>query len=238
MKYTFFIWMSDLHAMPITNITHGGCYAIKMGVSTGYILRITLDNTHTAYKHICLQGIGCVCVCQKLPTRNNATIVINACNHRQCWKSKCCNHRQGHIFLLPLLHRVGIKLRRWSTRTILKWKSKIQMNRRRIVRLYEWYKAKTFCCAFFAAAMLTMVAAATIVRFSPVVCYIKISLAWEGWPMVACPIRALVVLWRMLAMFTEYAVINVWWENVSAFIRLPTSLRCFCPRTFSLEKVD
>ena len=42
------------------------------------------------------------------------------------------------------------------------------MNPRRIVRLYEWYKAKTFCCAFFAAAMLTMVAAATIVRFPPV----------------------------------------------------------------------
>ena len=43
------------------------------------------------------------------------------------------------------------------------------MNPRRIVRLYEWYKAKTFCCAFFAAAMLTMVAAATIVRFPPVI---------------------------------------------------------------------
>ena len=42
------------------------------------------------------------------------------------------------------------------------------MNPRKIVRLYEWYKAKTFCCAFFAAAMLTMVAAATIVRFPPV----------------------------------------------------------------------
>ena len=34
--------------------------------------------------------------------------------------------------------------------------------------LYELYKTKTFCCAFFAAAMLTMVAAATIVRFPPV----------------------------------------------------------------------
>ena len=52
---------------------------------------------------------------------------------------------------------------------ILKWKSKIQMNPRRIVRWYEWYKAKTFCCVFFAAAMLTMVASATIVRFPPVV---------------------------------------------------------------------
>ena len=45
------------------------------------------------------------------------------------------------------------------------------MNPRRIVWLYEWYKAKTFCCAFFAAAMLTMVAAATIVRFPPVNCF-------------------------------------------------------------------
>ena len=50
-----------------------------------------------------------LCVCQKLPARNNATIVINACNHRQCWKSKWCNHRQGHIFLSPLLHRMVIK---------------------------------------------------------------------------------------------------------------------------------
>ena len=45
------------------------------------------------------------------------------------------------------------------------------MNPRRIVRLYEWYKVKTFCCAFFAAAMLTMVAAATMVRFPPVRIY-------------------------------------------------------------------
>ena len=37
------------------------------------------------------------------------------------------------------------------------------------MRLYEWYKSKTFCCAFFAAAMLTMVAASTIVRFPPVI---------------------------------------------------------------------
>ena len=49
------------------------------------------------------------------------------------------------------------------------------MNPRRIVRLYEWYKAKTFCCAFFAVAMLTIVAAATIVRFPPVVS----TLSWS-----------------------------------------------------------
>ena len=62
MKYTFFIRMSDLHAMPITNINHSACYTVEMGVSAGDLTRITLDNNHAAYKHICLQGIGCVCV--------------------------------------------------------------------------------------------------------------------------------------------------------------------------------
>ena len=47
-----------------------------------------------------------------------------------------------------LLHRMGIKQRRRSTRTILKWKSNIQVNRRRIVRLYKWYNAKTFLLRF------------------------------------------------------------------------------------------
>ena len=50
------------NAMPITNITHNACYTVEMGVSAGDLTRITLDNNHTAYKHICLQGIGCVCV--------------------------------------------------------------------------------------------------------------------------------------------------------------------------------
>ena len=54
--------MSDLHAMFINNITHSVCYTVEMGVSTGDLTRITLGNNHTAYKHICLQGIGCVCV--------------------------------------------------------------------------------------------------------------------------------------------------------------------------------
>ena len=44
--------------MPITNITHSACYIVEMSDLT----RITLDNNHTAYMHICLQGIGCVCV--------------------------------------------------------------------------------------------------------------------------------------------------------------------------------
>ena len=67
--------------MPITNITHSACYIVEMGVSASDLTRIKLDNNRTAYMHICLQGIGCVC--QKLPAGNDATIVINACNHRQ-----------------------------------------------------------------------------------------------------------------------------------------------------------
>ena len=48
--------------MPITNITHSAYYTVEMGVSGGDLTRITLDNNHTAYKHSCLQGIGCVSV--------------------------------------------------------------------------------------------------------------------------------------------------------------------------------
>ena len=82
MKYTFFIRMGDLHAVPITNITHSACYTVEVGISAGDLTGITLDNNHTAYKHI--SAGDRLCVCQKLPARNNATIVINACNHRQC----------------------------------------------------------------------------------------------------------------------------------------------------------
>ena len=49
MKYTFFIRMSDLHAMPISNITHSACYTVEMGVRAEDLTRITLDNNHTAY---------------------------------------------------------------------------------------------------------------------------------------------------------------------------------------------
>ena len=62
MKYTFFIRMSHLHAMPITNITHSACYTVEMGVSAGDLTRIRLDNNNTACMHICLPGIGCVFV--------------------------------------------------------------------------------------------------------------------------------------------------------------------------------
>ena len=74
--------MSDLHAMPITNITRSACYTVEMREIAKYLTRITFDNNHTAYMHSCLRGIGCVC--HKLPAGKDATIVINACNHRQC----------------------------------------------------------------------------------------------------------------------------------------------------------
>ena len=48
--------------MPITNITYNACYTVEMGVSAGDLTHIALENNHTAYKHICLQGIDCVCV--------------------------------------------------------------------------------------------------------------------------------------------------------------------------------
>ena len=54
--------MNDLHAMPVANITHDACrYTVEMGVSAKYFTRIARSN-HTAYMHICLQGIGYVCI--------------------------------------------------------------------------------------------------------------------------------------------------------------------------------
>ena len=41
MKYTFFIRMSYLRAMPITNITHSACYTVEMGVAPVDLTRIT-----------------------------------------------------------------------------------------------------------------------------------------------------------------------------------------------------
>ena len=40
--------------------------------------------------------------------------------------------------------------------------------------------------------------------------FIYIHWSGQGWPMVACPFRALVVLYRMLPIFTEYKIFNVW----------------------------
>ena len=132
--------MSDLHAMPITNITHNALYTVELSESARDLTRITFDNNHTSYKHICLQGIGCVCVKNyppeiMQPSSSTRATIVSAENQNGATIVKAT------FFLLPLLHRIGIKWCRRSTRTILKWKSKIQMNPRRTVRLYEWYKA-------------------------------------------------------------------------------------------------
>ena len=77
--------MSDLHAMPITNITHIACYTVEMDVSAGDLTLITLDNNHTAYKHICLQGTGFVCVKKyppeiMQPSSSTRTTIVSAEN--------------------------------------------------------------------------------------------------------------------------------------------------------------
>ena len=76
--------MSYYVLMTITNITHSACYTVEMGVSAVDLLRITFDNNHRAYMLAYLSAGDRLCVCRKLPARNNATIVINACNHLQC----------------------------------------------------------------------------------------------------------------------------------------------------------
>ena len=86
MKYTFSIRMSYPHAMPINKITHSACYTVEMGVRARDLTRITLGNNHTAYIHICLQGIGCVCLC------------VSKTTHRQ-WR----NHRHQNVQLSSVL---------------------------------------------------------------------------------------------------------------------------------------
>ena len=102
--------MSDLHAMPITNITHRACYTVEMAVSAGDLTRITLDNNHTAYK----QGI-CVCVKNCPPeimqpssltrativcaeNQNGATIVKATfffCHYYIAWESNNAGEARG-----------------------------------------------------------------------------------------------------------------------------------------------
>ena len=85
MKHTLFKKMSDLHAMPISisNITNIACYTVEMGVSATGLTRILLDNNHTAYMHICLQGIGCVGVKNNppemmQPSSSSRAIIVRA----------------------------------------------------------------------------------------------------------------------------------------------------------------
>ena len=86
-----------------------------MGVSAGDLTRNTLDNNHTAYKHICLQGIGCVCVKNYPPkimqpssstrativsaeNQNGATIVKATfffCHYYIIWESNKADEAQG-----------------------------------------------------------------------------------------------------------------------------------------------
>ena len=104
-----------MHAMPIANITHSACYTVEMGLSAGDLTRITLDNNHTAYKHICLQGIGCVCVKNYPPeimqpssssrativsaeNQNGATIVkatFFSCHYYIVWESNNAGEARG-----------------------------------------------------------------------------------------------------------------------------------------------
>ena len=61
MKYTFFLRMSDLHVIPITNIAHNACrYTVELGVSVKDLKRITFGNNHTAYMHICRRSAVCI----------------------------------------------------------------------------------------------------------------------------------------------------------------------------------
>ena len=94
--------MSDLHVMPITNITHSTGYTVEMGVSAGVLTRITLDNNHTASMHICLQGISCVSVKNYLPeimqpsSSTRATIVsAENQNGATIWESNNAGEARG-----------------------------------------------------------------------------------------------------------------------------------------------
>ena len=107
--------MSDLHALPISNITHSAAYTVEMGVSAGVLTRITFDNNHTAYMHICLQGFSWVCVKNYPPeimqptsstrativsaeNQNGATIVKAAffsCHYYIVWESNNVGEARG-----------------------------------------------------------------------------------------------------------------------------------------------
>ena len=101
--------------MPITNINHNDCYTVEMGVSAGDLTRIALDNNHTTYKHIWLQGIGCICVKNYPPeimqpspsmrativsaeNQNDATIVkatFFVCHYYIVWESNNAGKARG-----------------------------------------------------------------------------------------------------------------------------------------------
>ena len=63
-------------------------------------------------------------------------------------------------------------------------------------------------------------------------CFICIDWWGKGWLMVACPFQVLVVLYRMLPIFTQYGMFNVW-DTVSTIVHFP---RMFPPTDFLFEK--
>ena len=68
---------------------------------------------------------------------------------------------------------------------------------------------------------------------SDVTCHYVCLLMGEGWPVVACPFRALVVLYRMLTIFACYVLTFMFGM---LFLFLTISLGCFCPRILLFEK--
>ena len=147
--------LSDLLCISPTLPTIACHYTIGLGISQ--------------YAH--LSKSDWLCVSHKLfelPTGTDATIVINACNHRRCRKSKSCNHRLGHIFSYhyDIVWKSNDAAEAWGQSCNGSLKSRCIPGG--LCGLYEWYKAEIYCCAFFAAAMRTKVAAATIGWFPSV----------------------------------------------------------------------
>ena len=163
-----FLRMNYLHAMPITNITHDACrYTVELGVSAKCFTRITPDNNHTAYMHICLQGIGCMCIKNfppKLmqPSSSTPAAIVSAENQNDPTIVKA-KFFFSHYYIVWESNNAGEARRQSWTESL-----KSRCIPGGLCGLYEWHKAKTFFCAFFTAAMMTMVAAATIERFPPV----------------------------------------------------------------------
>ena len=108
--------MSDLHALPSTNITQNGWrYTGELGVSAKDLTRITLGNIHTAYMYICLQRISCVFIKKYPPelmqplssTRTtivsaenqNASTIVKVifffCHYYIVWESNNTGETQG-----------------------------------------------------------------------------------------------------------------------------------------------
>ena len=161
----FFLRMSGLHAMPITNITRNAChYAVKLRVSAK---DITLSHLTAIIQHIC------IFVCRV------SAVCVSQITHRS-WR----NHQHSCMQLSSVLK---IKMVQQSSRPYfhlfhyyIVWESNNageargqswnEILKSRCIpggfcRLDEWYKTKIFCFAFFAAAMTAMVAAANIVWF-------------------------------------------------------------------------